>query len=414
MILEVGSGKTYSTIAAALAALYAYIGETTFTETHDIKVFDGTYDEMVIQGGLVPTLTNRLRIYGAPGSRPKWAYTGGSVGCIWVRHNYTDIFNFRFSSNGYIGCIYGEGTSNYLRIYNNIFYSGKACVASGNYVYQYNNIIGRNSSFAGIGTDWIFANNTLINNQGLGTQSSPGGIMANNIFSGDSTGYATFFIGPTIPQFYRGDYNLVTRVGQTGFTYNAACILLNTNGEKAMMIKSLNAGVWTCTVENGSSTGKKFTLVQGATTEIYDNQNTIAAAVSAINTASTICLSISIFESTLANITLIGRSDYQGTLAIWQANGMQQESHSIEVLTEEALLLENFNRTIPDTPTAQNNYRPTATSPAVGAGIDLSEYFTTDMNGEKITAWHIGALAPLTTAGGGGIARNRIVNTGGI
>jgi len=70
-LYEVGSGKPYSTISAALAQLWIDQSSAAFAATQEIRVYEGTYNEYVNPNpGLAPTATYRLLLQAAPGTLP--------------------------------------------------------------------------------------------------------------------------------------------------------------------------------------------------------------------------------------------------------------------------------------------------------------------------------------------------------
>lgn len=71
-LYEVGSGKPYATIQAALNHLWTDQGASAFTATQTIRVYNGSYAEDIItpNAGLTPTATYRLVIQAADGNTP--------------------------------------------------------------------------------------------------------------------------------------------------------------------------------------------------------------------------------------------------------------------------------------------------------------------------------------------------------
>jgi len=169
---EVGSGKTYSTIQAAIDALVAAQGMTPFTNTEIIRVYNGTYTgtTQVSWNTLAPNLNHRLIIESASGQTPQ--VDGKFVICS----PYTTVRGFIINVAP-IGIVYtnltiptpgGEVCNNIIKggnygltvdfdvdgtvvIYNNIFINNVHVICSTSAtgtVKIYNNTIYLNSSTA--------------------------------------------------------------------------------------------------------------------------------------------------------------------------------------------------------------------------------------------------------------------------
>lgn len=142
----VGSGKTYSTIQAALDALYTSVTTNAFTETQTIEVYAGTYVESVTPNtGLNPTAAYRLVITVAAGNSP--IVDGASGQTTGIRINgidYVTVNGIEVKNNTIRG-IYVYTASQYAIITNNtvhhndynIFVTGSSnnAIVSGNTSY---------------------------------------------------------------------------------------------------------------------------------------------------------------------------------------------------------------------------------------------------------------------------------------
>jgi len=138
--LEVGSGKPYTTIQAAVDAVKA--GDT-------ILVYNGTYTENLLISGKTGTLTNQFILQVAPGNTAAidGNYANNTVNITGSSHYWTiDGFNIKNAGNTYFGVrIY---TSDYITIKNNTIYQdsktaiGTAITSINSQpLYVYNNII---------------------------------------------------------------------------------------------------------------------------------------------------------------------------------------------------------------------------------------------------------------------------------
>lgn len=139
-IWEVGSGKTYSTIAGALAALYTAVGSDAFTETQTIKVYDGTYAEGIApNANLNPTATYRLVITSVNGYA---LTTATSVSITGV--DYVTVNGFTLNSGSGANVFLNYGCS-YFIMSNSYLYAIGSTLGSGIYgstnVTYFNNFI---------------------------------------------------------------------------------------------------------------------------------------------------------------------------------------------------------------------------------------------------------------------------------
>lgn len=81
-----------------------------------------------------------------------------------------------------------------------------------------------------------------------------------------------------------------------------ANLMTITSVDYGAYISNVTDGIY-ITVASGTSTGKKITITQGISTEVYDNLVTVAAAVAAINALSVLATATFTLEGTLANIS---------------------------------------------------------------------------------------------------------------
>jgi len=148
MIYEVGSGKTYSTITAALAQLYTDVGSNAFTETQTIRVYDGTYTETVAPDtNLNPTADYGLVIEAAAGNSPVIDGESTRVNGIYVLtidYVTSDGFTVKnCTTNG----IYYYSKSRHGIIKNNV------CYSNGHGIHVYTS-----STYATVNNNFSFSN----------------------------------------------------------------------------------------------------------------------------------------------------------------------------------------------------------------------------------------------------------------
>jgi hypothetical protein len=149
-----------------------------------------------------------------------------------------------------------------------------------------------------------------------------------------------------------------------------------------------NMSIYNNTFIGGSTIGNAITILGNyGGTQTYTVENNIV-------TGDLIFINLPVPVSNLISDYNIGYNlrslgGYQcGYLACWQAEGY--DLHDPNVVDGVAT-----------SPNLNANYVPQSSSPAIGTGVNLSSYFTTDINGNtrsSTEAWDIGAYASSTTS----------------
>lgn len=376
---EVGVGKPYSTIQAALDNLYTTVGSAVFIETHTIRVFDGTYTETPTpHTNLNPTATYRLMLESASGNNP--IIDGQSIrfnGIYISAIDYVTVNGFTLKSNTGNG-IYFYSISRYGIVFNNICYSNIDGIffqgSDGqNPIYSniYNNICYSNSGngiYITSGANATVYKNTFYNNatNGIYIYSSANSIIyGNKCYSNNGSGIS-IFNNPTSIVYNNISYlNNVNGIWLRGnnntVIYNNTCCFNNATGIY------LYADNPNCTIKNniiwamGGSTKYCIQIYSSSQTGCISNYNDF-------------------YVTNFANVGVWGTTIY-ATLSAWQtASG--QDANSISANPKfrslDAELI--IDLTIIDS------------SPCKGIGENLSAIFTTDFNGIiRTIPWDLGA-----------------------
>ena len=388
---EVGPGKTYSTIQAALDNLFIVVGAVAFTETHTIRVFTDTYLETATPNTLLnPTATFRLVIEGAAGNIPiidgQTARANGiyvyiisyvtisgmtaknhtANGIQFYSSSYCTAFSNTCFSNTTSGILFTIASSN-CTAYLNTCYSG----TSGIYFYQnclngtaYDNKCYSNTNgiqYYGSSANGIcYRNNLYLNGTAITIAGSTNAtIYRNNIYS-NSTGIA--FSSVTSIKIYN---NLIynNSIGLHGTTATNAIMDNNT------LYRNASTGIYLNTVAT-NATVKNNIIWQQSGTAINVSDNSQAGFVSNRN-----------------NLYVVypGVFGYWGssrtTLAAWQA-ASGQDANSISAQPKFQYLKDGIAVSL----------KITDQSPCIGLGEDLSALFTEDYDGAiRTVPWDMGA-----------------------
>ena len=173
-ILTVGSGKTYSTIQAAVNAV-----PSTLTEPYYIDVYAGSYSEVITISGKTTSAANFLELRQVTGNLVVVTQATSGQHTFNISSNYVTIRNFsslKSNSTDSVDvphCITSSGT--YTKIIGNTFNStftsaqGRFCdvALTGSNAYVYNNIfesINGTNSTQGVtcyGTNCLISNNSF-------------------------------------------------------------------------------------------------------------------------------------------------------------------------------------------------------------------------------------------------------------
>jgi len=388
---EVGAGKPYATIQAALDALFVAVGAVAFTETHTIRVFNGTYNETATPNTLLnPTSVFRLVIEGATGNTPivdgqsirnYCIYIGGidytTVSGMTVRNGTTcgiqggaSLGFIAFGNTG-TNCLYGVLNINNCPaslVYNN---NASLCTSWGlAYVTSPNSIIRNNTVFSNgtgifISTTstgcTVYGNTVYSNGDGIYYNQSGNGICYGNIcYLNTGAGIMTYFsnnckVYNNIVYMNSYGMRIYTCTGQG--TYNNTCYM---NSYGIMIV----ASAANATVKNNIIWGFSTTYCI-----MVDNTSQVGFVSDRNNFYAIFTMPVGFWVVALK------------TLALWKtATG--QDANSVSART-------NFVSVID---TLINNLAITDYSPCVGVAEDLSAIFTTDFNGVTRTVpWDMGA-----------------------
>jgi len=436
MIREVGSGKPFATISAAIADLEAAVGSTPFTETQTIRVYNGSYTETPMsQNVLKPTATYRLVIEAAAGNSP--ILDGQNIttyGFYFYETDYLtikgfEIKNFASAFSTYIyncdyvifenlivhDCASGYGiyfiyASKYGIIKNNVVYNcyaplslGENCEAFNNNIYNSNNGIGcRNNDIVhnnivhditfgivvNVAANCKIYNNKVYNvNYGVSSYGYGGAdnaeIHDNELYNGT---VALILVGGNNMKIYNN------------YVYdNPYYIGIDITGNNNLIYNNLikNIGYVSLSISNGSGNRTYNNTIYGAgwlvsmtslTGANYLTNNilfeaggggcifTVPADVGYIKSDRN-CL-----YKTAGYIAYIWNTIPCATLAIWQANSGQD----LTSISADPLFVNAGGVLATD-------YKLQNASPCIAAGVDLSAYFTYDFLNYTRHFWEYGA-----------------------
>jgi len=208
MIREVGTGKPYATIQAALDNLFAIEGANAFIETQTIRVYGGTYNETPVPNTLLnPTATYRLVIEAATGYYP--ILDGNNVAALGFyvfQINYVTIKGFSVTKYTTAG-IKIELSTNCVTQKNKCYGIGSAGIwflsSTSGEAYENNCYSNTNTgiNFKLSATGKIYNNNCYSNLYGIAVDQSANTIIYNNncplntssgIYINESTGCGTY------------------------------------------------------------------------------------------------------------------------------------------------------------------------------------------------------------------------------
>ena len=402
---NVGSGKTYSTISAAITQIGVDNGHTNLSSTYTIIVYNGTYNEYINTQTLAAisgTATNHLIIQAAPSNSP--VLDGGAtltVGlfaslCSYVDFSGFEVKNYKGTgvqlSAGGFGSVYSctihncyngitMGGSN---IYSNTIYSNSTSGITGNGTSGnnvYNNTIYLNGNGITISEngDNIY-NNIVYSNTGIGIkgQAFPANIFNNLVYSNGSHGIlnnsSTF--NPVYGNFcysnggdgINADYCKV---------FNNVSILNTGNG---LRVNNFTRGglIYNNTFYNNSLNGITVGTVSGgppATGLLIKNNIVVQAVGSCIYANTTAGITVNQFNYNNFYPTGTAVVGFWSTatctiLSAWQS-ASSQDSNSI---SSNPLF---FNPGI----TKENGYLIPPNSPCVDIGMTLTTTVTTDYYG---------------------------------
>jgi parallel beta-helix repeat protein len=232
----VGSGKAYATISAA----YAATPTGTYTEEHEIIVYDGTYTETVTINRGVPTADYRLLIHAADGNSP--VVSGGSslTRCFRVYEPYVTISGFEITAT--VGqAIETSAAVDYLVISNNTIHGcgnyGIYFVAGADLTEIYGNTIyGCTNGMNLYGDSYDIHDNIIHDNTyGIRLSSSDGSEVYDNTVYNNGTvlgGGVIFDGGSTNCNGYRNlcynnRYGLLANTSSTGIKFFENISILN-------------------------------------------------------------------------------------------------------------------------------------------------------------------------------------------
>jgi len=362
----VGAGKTYSTIQAALDALYVAVGGTTFTETQTIEVYDGTYTEQVTpNANLKPTAVYRLVMTAATGNAP--VVTGSDVrtsGFYVDSINYVTITGFIIINTTGSGIFLYAGTYGILN--NNTCYSNTS------------NGIRCQSANA-----LVYSNTCYSNGVGIYVSVSSVSIYGNTVYSNTAQGIYCYNSATCIiygNYSYSNTVGISCESGSGGHTvYNNICYSNSSDGiifwasdsgrlyNNTLYLNDLQLG--------GVSTNaivKNNIISRTSGNCLYVRADSVTGFVSNNN---------DFHKAGSANVANYNGSTYS-TLALYQA-ASSQDANSISA---DPLFV--------DSPSlGADYYKLQRPSPCRRIGADLSGTFTTDYYGlTRRLPWHLGAI----------------------
>ena len=335
----VGSGKTFSTFAAAQAQLYtdwadpAYNNKASFPATQTIDIYNGTYTEQIIltvtPTPMLPTAANRLVIMAHAGNSPVFSYSGNTISI--GSTNYVDVIGIQ-ASNSAGSCAIFNNSASYGRFQNLIITS-----AASNGIYPNSGSI--NVEVSGC-TVYGFANNatgiklggtgaTCFNNivhdptgtktgTGISVEASGASVHNNAVYNISATnGNGIIISGSGAGNIYTNEvYNCYTGIYTSG---TSGVINIYTNNIHDGTSYSISAGytnVGTVKVY-GNKFANKPTKIAGAGVSFYNNLiiNSTAEGINfgnGINGANIInntfyncaTITISLVATTLSNIVI--------------------------------------------------------------------------------------------------------------